>query len=231
MIIVAGRILEVVAIWVAVSFVALAATSVAILYLSAYPERSRRLRRILGRLQGFRPLGTEGILFQRTAGCGVACYRMLLQDLGVTNVPEAAEFEVTPAGVSMAALVQGLVHRGLPAKGVLFEPLGQLRHLQRQPGTRLLLLLDEAMTHGWLAPIIGAAWTAARALSRGGLDPKHWVYLEDITEHGVVVRDPLYGRIEMTRRRFKKLWTGLAIVVTPAAAMNERTQDDCRQAG
>jgi ABC-type bacteriocin/lantibiotic exporter with double-glycine peptidase domain len=211
-------VLIVIALWIAVSLAMLVVVTATLLFLSSAPDRPYRWRSLFARLHGWRPLGSDGIIYQRTAGCGLACYEMMLTDLGLqTDEADEDRFTVTPSGIGMTAIVDALAHRGVAAQGVTFDPVGQLRHFQEQRQARVMLLLDTAVPHGWLAPVVGPAWRLAQLASHGSLTPRHWVCLEGCSTDGVTLRDPLYGRTALSSRHFRKLWTGFAIVATNGA--------------
>jgi predicted double-glycine peptidase len=203
---------------VAVSFLLYTAFAGLTLFVSSSPDRSPKARRLLAALQRFKLEGTDGVVFQDMAGCGVACYAMVLANAGGQDDQIAERFQVTPAGVSMLAIIEELTRRGFTSQGVRFDPVTQLRQYRKRTGASVLLLFDTARPRGWLAPLLLPAWGIARTLSRSELKAGHWVYLQEVSDESAVVFDPMYGRLRLSVKQLENLWKGLAVVaVAPGA--------------
>lgn len=169
--------------------------------------------KLLGRLQRFRCLEEEGVVFQRGwLTCGVACTQMLLNRFGLAGYRDE-DWEVTDLGVNMASLQSHLSARGLDARGVHCSSLAILEAwLDANPAAVLLLLRDATGT-GWLGPLLAPVLWALKLVTPAAL-VRHWVILEGFAgNRNVRLADPFYGRIEIGRRRLTRIWTGLTLVV------------------
>ncbi|NLT66799.1 MAG: hypothetical protein GXX84_09365 [Acidobacteria bacterium] len=216
------EILLVIAALISLSLTALIALIVVVAY-SCNLDRETSARRFLAFIQGYRYLGRDGVVFQRSSQCAIACYRMLLARYGIGRPKDDnLEHYLTPAGMSMLNLLKALKRAGLDVRGVRFSGLEQLTTTVVRQQPAVVLLLSDALLFGRLRWLFAPGWVVVRAFAWKRIQMNHWVCLDSCEPEGIVVSDPLCGRVSISAARLRRIWDGRALV---AAMGGSRLQD------
>lgn len=130
------EILLVIAALISLILTALIALIVVVAY-SCNLDRETSARRFLAFIQGYRYLGRDGVVFQRSSQCAIACYRMLLARYGIGRPKDDnLEHSLTPAGMSMLNLLKALKGSGPRCTRSSFFRIGATHDDRRSPAAR-----------------------------------------------------------------------------------------------
>jgi len=200
-------------------FVAALAYGLAFLILTLIPggpaPLSTWLRRAMCRLNGYRFLGGQNVIFQkRSTGCGAACLEMVLRQLRVSYEPEEMRTIRESRGTSMLDLKNYLGGFGVSSEGRRFAGVSELEASLQSRGCALVLF-NAAYFVSRDNPLFFPFYHLLRYCLRGNFDLlRHWVLIAGRSPEGsLVVRDPHIGEVSLPRERFRRLWDGTALLV------------------
>ncbi len=121
-------------------------------------------------------------------------------------------------GLDMLTMSTIIKNRGLSAVGYEFINSSQLiDFLSKDTGSSAILLTKSNYTlRGFsIASILYFPFLPVMKIFDPILENinRHWILLDAINEQGIMILDPFFGRIFISKNRFEKLWSRYGLIV------------------